>query len=533
MGNSITAYGGRTEGMLDMIGAAKESGQAAYLQSQTESRNIQNAVDTEKLKEMQAQSAFNNTSMNLLERPEVKALPPESQKMIVEAASSLKLGKQVSDTEYSISNQEGTRLLEYLSKTPEMIEKITAPQKLMYAQRTNKAFSDVQKAEKGLNDAVTMDDKTKWEEALNKAKDIYSKEAETYQKYYSGIQLATTRSQMTNALEALAAKGVDIKSMPKPMQMSLSMAMQSGDMEGFNKQLLEWQKEESAAKNKSVKGSFQEKGVTARGGYPVVFNPDNAKTYVNSPEGLVEYNPKTHGRINGLATSQTTIYNMQKDAKAEKTKVQMLDEFSDLLIDGKLTPSMVGSAMGAGIRKADIIYAASEKAKKLGITIDFRQVEANLKGATSATAINTGQMAKAIEPLFGDMRKLVSLLPADVKFAGVDLTSANSAKRHLAKLVGDEDVTNFEQMRKIIVEESERLLTGAGAMADQRVVRSINMIKTSYTRKQMLGSINMLQKAVEAREAAVKAPVYKDAISKKGGSSEGIDSNGRTPLKFN
>jgi len=63
--------------------------------------------------------------------------------------------------------------------------------------------------------------------------------------------------------------------------------------------------------------SFQEKGVTERGGNTVSYDPKNARNFVTKPDGVVEpYDPKKHGKIISTAMPQGIIYKEGKDDKA-------------------------------------------------------------------------------------------------------------------------------------------------------------------------------------------------------------------------
>lgn len=66
--------------------------------------------------------------------------------------------------------------------------------------------------------------------------------------------------------------------------------------------------------------SDQMKGVTEKGGYPIVFDPrdkDNPLSVVTA-QGEKPYDPKTHGKMLSPTVSQTTIYNQQMKAAEEK-----------------------------------------------------------------------------------------------------------------------------------------------------------------------------------------------------------------------
>jgi hypothetical protein len=71
-----------------------------------------------------------------------------------------------------------------------------------------------------------------------------------------------------------------------------------------------WSKPVPVKDNEGKGTNFQEKGVTAIGGFTVSYDPKNAKNFVTKTDGTQEpYDPKKHGKILSTSMSQTTIYN--------------------------------------------------------------------------------------------------------------------------------------------------------------------------------------------------------------------------------
>ena len=110
-----------------------------------------------------------------------------------------------------------------------------------------------------------------------------------------------------------------------------------------------------------------------------------------------------------------------------------------------------------------------------------------------------------------DMKQYISELPTAVKGLGIFNMKATEAKRALAKYAGNSSVVQFETMRNKLVEETERLLTQTGAMADSRVQRNLENLRTGYNIKQMESSLNTLNDVINKRLEATKKPIYPNA----------------------
>ncbi len=129
--------------------------------------------------------------------------------------------------------------------------------------------------------------------------------------------------------------------------------------------------EEALEVAKALKGhggtdvSFQSKGVTEKGGFPIIFNPKTAETIVRKPNGAAElYDPKIHGKELSPTLSQTTIYNQGSNAAGAfkpGTLEYMVEKFET---DGVIPPFGMGS-VGARQRAAFFDMAA-KRAKERG-----------------------------------------------------------------------------------------------------------------------------------------------------------------------
>ena len=188
---------------------------------------------------------------------------------------------------------------------------------------------------------------------------------------------------------------------------------------------------------------------------------------------------------------------------------KVVDNLKAGLASGKMAPSQLNTAiqrMGGGKSAGKIrSTVVSEFLEEGG---DMAKAEANFKGITSPGAISAGQLAKATTPLIADMKGLIANLPKEVRGLGPLNVLATEGKRTLAKYAGNENVVAFESMRNKLIEETERLLTSVGAMADTRVIRNLENLRNGYNTKQMESSLAVLDDVINRRLKAVQSPLY-------------------------
>lgn len=255
--------------------------------------------------------------------------------------------------------------------------------------------------------------------------------------------------------------------------------------------------------------SNQEKGVTEKGGFTVSYDPKQAKNFVTKPDGTYEdYDPQKHGKILSTALSQTTVINNQEKGLSTK-ELKVVENMKKGIREGRMAPSQLNVAiqrMGGGKSSGAIRQAIVSELLEEGF--DMAKAEANFKGITSSGAIAAGQLVNATTPLVKQMRGLVGRLPKEVRGLGPLNTLATEGKRAIAKFSGDKSVVEFETLRNKLVEETERLLTSVGAMADTRVKRNLDNLRTGYNTKQMQASLTILNDVIEARLKAVQSPIY-------------------------
>ena len=255
--------------------------------------------------------------------------------------------------------------------------------------------------------------------------------------------------------------------------------------------------------------SFQEKGVTERGGFTVSYDPKKAKNFVTKTDGTQEdYDPKKHGKILSTNVSQTTIYNNQQqgaDAKFSPKDTSFIDKTVSGIYENKIAPSQVNimiQRMGGGKKGGEIRREIFARLLEEHPDFSMANAELNYKAKGSSTAITSMQLAKAVEPLIDNLAEEAKNLPGQVGIVPID-----AGLRAAARLTNNENIVRFDMLKNKLVEEFERMLTGT-QMADSRVQRNLNLIRSGYNAAAIKAAADELRVIVSARKEAVSSPMY-------------------------
>lgn len=248
---------------------------------------------------------------------------------------------------------------------------------------------------------------------------------------------------------------------------------------------------------------------------------------------------KKHG---GDVTGASAAYEAMKGAQqvktsAEKEEVKSNVKFNDreesfinlqanMLAEDRTTPKLVQNALSGGFGSGQKRMAMSQEIWNRLNTMrpDYnpQNAEINFKAYSSSFAIQRVQLAKTVRPIADKVMKLADKIPQDF-----DTVPLNQQARQIRRLLGNEDLAAFEFDKNKLVEEFERMLTGA-QMADSRVQRNLDLIRSGYSPRVIKNLVQETLDIVGASEEAATSPMRSTGTPIKGKSKTTIryDSQG-------
>jgi len=171
-----------------------------------------------------------------------------------------------------------------------------------------------------------------------------------------------------------------------------------------------------------------------------------------------------------------------------------VEVLAQMLASGEVAPSQLSKRSG-------LQQAVFTRAKQINPNLNLQTQEINYKGKSSMQAITAGQLVNATRPLITSLKASYDRLNMG------NTQPLNAAKAYALEKLGNKDIAAFNMYKTKLVEESERLLQGAGAMADERVQRNLALLKSSLSPRQMEGAISALDEILATRHRAVQGNV--------------------------
>ena len=211
------------------------------------------------------------------------------------------------------------------------------------------------------------------------------------------------------------------------------------------------------------------------------------------------------------AQRQTFVFKKEfEDAKRNEpltsSEQHQVDVFVKGMEDGRFAPSQLNTfiqRMGGGSSAAKIRTAIGTQILDKGY--DVASMELNYKARGNSVAIQRVQLAKTVEPIADETLKFINKLPKDIGFV-----PANEFRRTMSKYMSNDDVILFEFNKNKMVEEFERMLTGS-QMADSRVQRNLELIRTGFSKKALTELVNETKLIARTSTKAVSGDMYPTA----------------------
>ena len=211
------------------------------------------------------------------------------------------------------------------------------------------------------------------------------------------------------------------------------------------------------------------------------------------------------------AKQKLTIQIMEREAAKRKGEAapmnpenqHTVDVMTAAINEGRMAPSQLNTAiqrLGGGHDSAKIRSAIVTNVLEGGI--DLEAAENNYKAKSSTLAITRIQLAKTTVPIAEEVKKLADKLPDDWGFV-----PANEFARKASRLFNNEEIIKFEFDKNKMVEEFERMLTGS-QMADTRVQRNLELVRTGYSKKAIRALADEVIKISNTSTTAVTSPMY-------------------------
>ena len=184
-----------------------------------------------------------------------------------------------------------------------------------------------------------------------------------------------------------------------------------------------------------------------------------------------------------------------------------IDQQVRALVEDRTTPTLMRQAMATGgMGMAPERQAIAQEIWNRLYTerpnYDTTAAEANFKGKTNALAINRVQLAKTVIPIADEVITITKKIPP-----GIGFVPADEFKRKLGRYLNDADLIRLEFTKNKMVEEFERMLTGT-QMADTRVQRNLDLIRTGYDPKAIAFLAEETKKIAGINVSAVGSPMY-------------------------
>jgi hypothetical protein len=237
-------------------------------------------------------------------------------------------------------------------------------------------------------------------------------------------------------------------------------------------------------------------GKKPAGGSVFAINSDGTKTYIGPGKEPA-----------AVSTARTTTEPLTE--REQKT----VDTFVDGIKRGAIAPSQMNSFLtsrGTGpIAKMKI--AIGSKAIDEGLNLP--ELESNYKAKSSTFAINRVQLAKTVLPMADAFSKTVGKIPD-----GLGFVPADEFARKVGKSFNSEELAALDFQKNKMVEEFERMLTGA-QMADSRITRNLDLIKTGYDKKIMKWMAQEIKNITQMSISASTSDMYPNAGGGKPGAA--------------
>ena len=202
------------------------------------------------------------------------------------------------------------------------------------------------------------------------------------------------------------------------------------------------------------------------------------------------------------ATQQgAQILNEPLSEKEQKT----VDTFVRGIKEGKVAPSQMNSFLtsrGTGsVAKMKIAIGAAA----IDSGINLPEAEANYKAKSSQFAVQRVQLAKTVLPMADAFIATVDKIPE-----GLGFVPADDFARKVGRSMNSETLAALEFQKNKLVEEFERMLTGA-QMADSRVQRNLDLIKSGYDKKILKWMAEEVKKISQISINASTSDMYPNA----------------------
>jgi hypothetical protein len=331
-------------------------------------------------------------------------------------------------------------------------------------------------------------------------------------------------NQHESALADAAMRAKDIqKSLFKYFQpTSISSYLETGDPA-------------SLVANPQIGGvSFQQVGRTENGGFPIVMNRKTGQEAVLTPQGPQSYaeNRDQFGRVLSSSLPQGT-YDKEKELGDSKARIENSEQaMAEALNEGRIAPSQIkADAPRMGYNQNRVFEIADKlRMDATGKPINIAEEEARFKTRTSPQVIQAQVLKNSTMPLIDKLHTLADKLSPTVNVGGKSIRPLTELKRAIENSTGDLTTERFEVIKNKLVEETERLFTGVGAMADSRVKRNLDLIRRASTTDQIHAALNALTEVLEERERGINKALDKNLPKPK--NSPGSPAQQKTILNF-
>jgi hypothetical protein len=193
--------------------------------------------------------------------------------------------------------------------------------------------------------------------------------------------------------------------------------------------------------------------------------------------------------------------------KLTTRELEFVNRWTTALAEDRATPSQVKAAinsggMGGADRRMAIGQTIWNDLYQMRPDYNTSNAEANYKAKSSTLAISRMQLAKTVEPIAEEVKIIASKIPQDFDFVPL-----NEQAMKIRRYLNNEELASLEFNKNKMVEEFERMLTGA-QMADERVKRNLDLIRTGYSPRTLIRLANDTLKIVGASKEAVSSPMY-------------------------
>ena len=215
-----------------------------------------------------------------------------------------------------------------------------------------------------------------------------------------------------------------------------------------------------------------------------------------------------------IAINKTKIefgINLKKDAQNNVVfnprQQGFIDQQVRALVEDRTTPSLMRQAMATGgmgmaAERQAIAQEIWNRLYQERPNYDTTASEANFKAKTNTLAINRVQLAKTVLPIADEVIAITKKIPS-----GIGFVPADEFARKLGRYLNNNELVRLEFTKNKMVEEFERMLTGS-QMADTRVQRNLELVRTGYDPKAIAFLAEETKKIASLSVSAVGSPMY-------------------------